>query len=126
MTIGDRIKNRRIELGLTQQELAERIGYKGKTAISKIESGERALRQTKIKPVADALETTTEYIMGWEESETIEKLERLAIEKHDTDMLLKYFGMLNDKGRELALAYVKSLSDMKDFQKESSVQTSTA
>ena len=40
MTIGDRIRLRRVELGMTQQELAEKIGYKGKTAISKIEAGE--------------------------------------------------------------------------------------
>lgn len=69
MKIGERIKLRRIELGMTQQELAEKVGYNGKTAISKIESGERELRQTKIRPMAEALDTTVEYIMGWEESE---------------------------------------------------------
>lgn len=82
MTIGERIKNRRIELGMTQQELAEKIGYKGKTAISKIEAGERDLRQGKIKPIAEALETTTEYIMGWEETDHLDDLEQKIMEAY--------------------------------------------
>ena len=83
MTIGERIRLRRVELGMTQQELAEKIGYKGKTAVSKIEAGERDLRQSKIKLVADALETTTEYIMGWEGSEPqFDELEKKIIEAY--------------------------------------------
>lgn len=78
MTIGERIKKRRIELGMTQQELAEKIGYNSKTAISKIEMDERDLRQTKIKPIADALETTVEYIMGWEDDEITRKLDQFS------------------------------------------------
>lgn len=84
MTIGERIKNRRVELGMTQQELAEKIGYKGKAAICKIESGERELKQTKIKPISEALQTTTEYIMGWVEEPTIQlnDLDRKIIEAY--------------------------------------------
>lgn len=70
MTIGERIRLRRTELDMTQQELAEKVGYKSKTAINKIETGERELRQTKIRPMAEALSTTIEYIMGWDESES--------------------------------------------------------
>lgn len=69
MTIGDRIRRRREELGLTQQELAERVGYSSKTTINKIENGASELRQKKIMEMAKALETSVNYIMGWEESE---------------------------------------------------------
>lgn len=65
LTIGDRIKQRREELGLTQLELAERIGYKSKTSINKIELGVQNLKQSKIKAIADALNTTPSFIMGW-------------------------------------------------------------
>ena len=37
--IGKRIKARREELGMTQEELAARLGYKSKTTIAKIENG---------------------------------------------------------------------------------------
>lgn len=67
--IGSRIKSRREELGMSQEELAHRIGYKSRSSINKIELGVYALTQSKIKAIADALLTTPSYIMGWEEDE---------------------------------------------------------
>lgn len=67
MTIGERIKLRREELKLSQDELAKRLGYKSRSSINKIEVGSRDLTQSKIKAIADALETTPSYIMGWDE-----------------------------------------------------------
>lgn len=37
MTIGERIRNRRIELNMTQEELAKKAGYKSRSSINKIE-----------------------------------------------------------------------------------------
>lgn len=65
MTIGERIKKRRTELGMSQQELAEKTGYTSRSSINKIELNQRNLTQSKIKTIADALETTPAYIMGW-------------------------------------------------------------
>lgn len=67
MTIGERIKLRRESLGLSQEELAKRLGYKSRSSINKIELGSRDLTQSKIKAIADALETTPSYIMGWDD-----------------------------------------------------------
>lgn len=72
MTIGDRIRARREELGMSQEELALKLGYKSRSTINKIESGGRNLRQSKILAIAKALDTTTDYIMGWEEEEPAE------------------------------------------------------
>lgn len=66
-TIGSRIRNRREELGLSQDELGKRLGYKSRSSINKIELDQRNLTQSKIKAIADALETTPSYIMGWDE-----------------------------------------------------------
>lgn len=66
--IGQRIKQRREELGLTQLELAQLLGYKSKSSINKIELGVQNLKQSKIKAIADVLHTTPAYIMGWEDS----------------------------------------------------------
>lgn len=71
MTIGERIKARREELGLTQQELAEKLGYKSKSSINKIELNIQNLTQSKIKSIAIALETTPSYIMGWNDTPMI-------------------------------------------------------
>ena len=67
MSIGERIKNRREALGMTQEELALKLGYSSRSSINKIESNERNLKQSKIKAIADALGTTPGYIMGWDE-----------------------------------------------------------
>ena len=39
MTIGEKIRNRRKELKMSQTELAERTGYADKSGISKVENG---------------------------------------------------------------------------------------
>lgn len=88
MSIGQRIKSRREELGMSQEDLAHRIGYKSKSSINKIELDIQQLRQSKIKQIADALETTTDYIMGWSEKKNDEPKE-----KHDvTDLIKNQYG----------------------------------
>lgn len=49
---------------MSQEELAEKLGYKSKSSINKIELGRQNLTQTKIKAIADALDTSPSYIMG--------------------------------------------------------------
>lgn len=67
--IGFRIKTRREQLNMSQDELAKRLGYKSRSSINKIEMGHQNLRQSKIKAIADVLETTPAYIMGWDGSD---------------------------------------------------------
>lgn len=67
--IGKNIANRRSELGMTQEELAKRMGYKSKTSINKIEKGINDIPQTKIVKFAEVLRTTPAYLMGWEKTE---------------------------------------------------------
>ena len=63
MTIGERIKFKREELDISQDELARRLGYKSRSSINKIELGLQNLNQSKIKAIADALQTTPSFIM---------------------------------------------------------------
>lgn len=78
MTIGDRIKQRREELQISQDELAKRLGYKSRSSINKIEVGSQNLTQSKIKALAIALETTPSFIMGWEEEKKPVDNDRLS------------------------------------------------
>ena len=68
MTIGDRIKSRRIELGYTQEQLATKLGYKTKGSIAKIENGEQSLTPERLYDVAKVLETSPSYLAGWEDA----------------------------------------------------------
>lgn len=67
MKIGDRIRCRREALEMSQDELAKRLGYKSRSSINKIERDASGLPQSKIAAIANALQTTPAYIMGWEE-----------------------------------------------------------
>ena len=60
----ENIKNRRIALGMTQSELAEKMGYTNRSSIAKIENGAVDLSQSKIIQFAKVLETTPSELMG--------------------------------------------------------------
>ena len=66
--VGRNIAAARKRAGITQEELASRVGYKTKSAINKIELGIRDLPQKKIAAFADALGVTPGYLMGWDET----------------------------------------------------------
>ena len=66
MGMADRIKERRLALGYTQEELAEKVGLQ-KSAIAKYENGRvENMKRSMIAKMSEALETTPAYLMGWE------------------------------------------------------------
>lgn len=65
MSIGDRVKELRIKKGLTQLELAERLGYKSKSSVAHIENG-RDIPRSMVVKLAAVLDSTPAYLMGWE------------------------------------------------------------
>lgn len=69
MGIHSRIKELRLERGMSQTELARRMGYKDKSSISKIESGSGDLTQTQIFEFAEALDTSPIYLLDGKEPE---------------------------------------------------------
>ena len=121
MTIGERIKTRREYLNISQDELAKKLGYKSRSSINKIELGINDITQSKIKAIADILETTPAYIMGWEdilESETNDSAEK--VQKRDdaiTDIILKMRRDENllDAIKELCELSPEHISSVKAF-----------
>lgn len=69
------IKHRRKELGMTQTDLAKKLGYTDKSMISKIENGSIDLPQSKIISFAEALNISPSDLMGWEEPSPANKLD---------------------------------------------------
>jgi len=61
--MGKRIKQRRKELGLSQDALARRMGYTDRSIIAKFETG-RSVPDGKLPELAAALETTPAYLLG--------------------------------------------------------------
>lgn len=74
MTLYENIKARRIELNMSQKELAQKLGYKSTSTIAKIESGKNDIPQSKIMAFAKALDTTPGNLMGFPTVERIPNL----------------------------------------------------
>ena len=66
-TIGEKIKEARIKKGLSQTELAEQLGYKSRSSINKIEVGGRDIPRSQIVKIAQILDVTPAFLMGWED-----------------------------------------------------------
>lgn len=64
MSVGERIAKRRKELGLTQQELASKMGYSSKTTINKIELGINNVSDKKLFAFAEALDVDVAWLLG--------------------------------------------------------------
>lgn len=67
MELHIKIRQRREELNMTQDELAQALCYKSRSSINKIELGKSDISYSKIEAFAEALKTTPEYLMGLEE-----------------------------------------------------------
>ncbi|WP_303274940.1 LexA family transcriptional regulator [uncultured Dialister sp.] len=63
MPLGENIKQARIMAKMSQEELAQKLGYKSRSTIAKIESGENDLTQKKVAAFAKALNVSIDFLM---------------------------------------------------------------
>lgn len=71
MTVGERLKRRRKELGMSAEAVAEKLGCSPST-VYRYENGEiNKMGIDKLKPIAEAINTSPAYLMGWEDEETL-------------------------------------------------------
>ncbi len=97
MTIGERIRQKRLELGLTQDELAKLMGYKSRAAISNVEKDKEDLTSTRIRKFAEVLGTTPALLMGWDDEQIpgLDDLPSTHINDDEIDLMMrKYFQAL--------------------------------
>ncbi len=90
MSIGSNIKRRRFELNMSQNELARLMGYKTRSTIAKIESGESEITIDKLQKIAQHLETTLEeLIIGFDvDSQKVTKKQDRPIHTHNIAVIL--------------------------------------
>ncbi len=118
MNIGHRIKERRKELGMSADELAEKL-EKNRSTIFRYEKGDiENLPLEMLEPLAEILQTTPAYIMGWEEE--IKKDPVGAAERHfeiimdeDISEIFDDFKLLDTAQRKIVKDLVHSLAATK-------------
>ncbi len=83
MDMADRIKQQRIKMGYTQEELGQKLGLQ-KSAIAKYENGRvENMKRSVIVNMAKVLECSPAYLMGWEAEAPEEKPALTARDERD-------------------------------------------
>ena len=118
-TVGDRILQRRKELGLTQEELAKMMGYKSKSTINKIEMGINDIPQSKIARFAEVLATTPTYLMGWDEEEISPSETSLT---EGEQMWLELYHRVSDDTKDILIKMMDSFDRLPEDRKEFALQ----
>lgn len=105
----ENIKNRRLMLGWTQQELAQKVGYTSASTIAKIETGVNDITQSKIQKFAEVLGLTISELMGFSrQTEYLTESERAVFENYRA---------LNDEGKYKVAEYAADLRESAKYKK---------
>lgn len=120
-SMGTRIKNLRLENNMTLEELGNKVGV-GKSTVRKWENGMIAnMRRDKIAKLADALNVSPAYLMGWNESSapaaTIELYNVHCETKNEADLVLSY-RKLNEHNQRKVLTYSQNLLSTQQMEED--------
>lgn len=107
MKIGEKIKARRIELGMTTEDLGKLIGVQ-RSAVTKYEKGKIELRASQIQTIANALGVSPVSLLDDIEDEDTDQARLEAL--HQNPRL----GMLFDRSRKMTKEDVDFMLQMAD------------
>lgn len=116
--IGKRIKERREAIGMTQEELASKLGYKSKSSIAKIETGTNDIVQSKVSEFADVLNTSISYLMGWEKEDLKADFLFKTYTDPEIEILIEQYSRLDSESKNYLKKYMELLLLNSDKKKE--------
>lgn len=102
MTVGDRIRRTRLVMGLSQVELADKMGVSKQTLYKYENNIITNIPSDKIERAAYALGTTPESLMGWDKEPSTSAIYPLILLEMDK---------MNDDGLNRLLMYAKDIQD---------------
>ena len=100
--VGQIIRQIRKSKNMTQQNLADALGYSDRSTIAKIETGKTDITQSLVKRIADALCVSPLDILGIMEDD------------NNKQELLNVFALLTNDQQQHLIAYAKFLQDRGD------------
>lgn len=111
MKIGERIRARREELGLTLENVAAALGVHRSTVMRYENGSTQRIPLSTIEKLAAALGTTTEYLMGWDG-------DRGEPESPELRMIARVMSGMPKEKRELLVKIAKTMSDIAEEEKK--------
>lgn len=116
MRIGERIKQRRLELGYTADTLAKMLN-KNRATIYRYENGDiENMPIDVLEPLAKALNTTPAYLMGWQEPHQAKQT--VLSSKNERDIQKRLQSILNDLDSNAALSFYNGDQELDDDTRE--------
>lgn len=131
MNVAERIKQYRLKAGMSQAELAKKIGTTPQN-ISQYERGIRNPKYDTLRRISVALDVSLEllltpeeqdlYIIGGEEGEKFalwayRKFNNYSFDK-DEQLLIDSFSLLNSNGKKVAIERVEELTEIPKYQRK--------
>lgn len=122
-----RIKKRRTDLDMSYQELAKKTGL-SKSTLQRYETGSiKNMPIDKLEVIANALDISPAYLMGWEKIDTNKKENNktetsISIKEHK---LLKSFNELNEIGKDEAIKRVYELTLIPSYKEDNQFEIDT-
>ena len=115
MKLEDYLKSRRLELGLTLNDVAERVGVASST-VSRWEQGDiKNMKRNRVTKYAEALQIDPSVIMGWDEPVDLKKTAetiRASVELSDSEKeMISNLRLLDDDMRKSFADRVRQYAD---------------
>ena len=104
MSIGERIKKRRQELGLSAEDVANKLGISPATIYRYESNYINSMKVDKLTAIATVLHVSESYLMGWDDKNIISTE---TIPNSKEDRLILSFRQLNIEGQEKVLEYAR-------------------
>lgn len=110
MELADRVRVRLEELKMSQADLAKKMGYANRSSVNKIVTG-RKVSQKVIARLADALEVSPAYLIGWDENpEEQAEYEASILMDEDIMSLVYSYKALSEEQKKAVKQMIKAFS----------------
>ena len=110
MELADRVRVRLEELKMSQTDLAKKMGYANRSSVNKIVTG-RKVSQKVIARLADALEVSPAYLIGWDENpEEQAEYEASILMDEDIMSLVYSYKALSEGQKKAVKQMIKAFS----------------
>lgn len=112
--IGKRVRMRRRELGMSQDELGNALGYRGKAVISKVENGITCIPPSRIGEYAKVLQCDAGFLLALDSEKRAESNLGIGASMQDVTLVTK-FNSLTDINQSIVMNLIDGLIRSQDL-----------
>lgn len=107
---GKKVREFRMKRGLSQEELAIKVGFKGRASISRIELGETYCNKVTTEKLANALGVTSDQLCGSEEplEKQIDYCTTISNYSFEEELLIELYRKLDTLGKRKVINFLKT------------------